>query len=87
MNVYKIDTGIIYHVAANNLGEAVAVAWEEFHGCDDPEAIEDTGLRIDKLDRKNWPKTYYDDGEGKDMSFPDLVKRTTSPGILTCSEL
>ncbi len=86
MNVYKIDTGITYLVAAPDMGTAVAAAWKAWEGCDDPEAIEDSGFSVERVDKKNWPEDYYDEGRDKEVPFAELVASTKEPGILTCSE-
>lgn len=86
MNVYKIDTGATYYVAAGNMGMAVEVAWESWDACDDPDAIEDAGFSIERVPEAKWPKTYWDDGDGKRLPFSELVANTNTPGILTCSD-
>ncbi len=86
MNLYKIDSGAIYYIAASSMGDAVAAAWAEWPEVDDPAAIEDTGFSVERVDRKDWPDTFLDDGEGKKMPFAPLVEGATKAAILTCSE-
>jgi len=88
MNVYRIDTGAVYIVAAPNMGAAVHEAWKIWADVDDYEAIEDSGFSIERVEKKDWPKTYNDEEHGE-MPFAPLVDEVTrenTAAILTCSE-
>ena len=88
MNVYEIDNGAIYLVAAPNMGAAVHEAWKTWAEVDDHEAIEDSGFTVGRVEEKDWPET-YDDPEHGDMPFAPLViaaAAANAAAILTCSE-
>ncbi|MCP4967416.1 MAG: hypothetical protein GY926_19560 [bacterium] len=85
MNVYRVDCGAYYWVAAPNIREAVSVIWKCWHD-EGSEEDSDDGFSIGKVPRSKWPETYYDDGFGRPMSFSALVTKQTTATVLTCSE-
>ena len=87
MNVYRVEDGATYCVAAKNMGDAFAAVWKHWQEAEEIEDVETgSGVTIELFERKRWPEWYYDDGLGRMSSFPDLVAAQTEAAVLTCSE-
>ncbi len=79
LKVFKVETNVIYWAQATSGAEAMGMI-VEIEPDEEGEEYDAT-----EVGREGWPKTYYDDGEGKKMPFADLVAKN-GPGVLTCSE-
>jgi len=88
MNVYEIETGITYWVAAPSIAEAMAVivqTWKD-EGC--LADVEHETIDIERIPEARWPEVCRDDdAPGGLILFRDLLAKTTRAELLMRSVL
>ena len=80
MQVYKFETGAIYHVAARDITQATAAFLEGAKDFEDAESL-DGGFTVQKVPSAVWMTWTCDKA-----SFADLVSKTREAAVLTGSE-